>query len=33
MKGKQRVVIPFHAGQTLHPKILKQVFKTMENAK
>ena len=24
-KGDARVVIPFHAGKTLHPKIVKQV--------
>jgi predicted RNA binding protein YcfA (HicA-like mRNA interferase family) len=25
-RGEQRVVVPFHAGQTLHPKIIKQVI-------
>jgi predicted RNA binding protein YcfA (HicA-like mRNA interferase family) len=26
MKGKNRVVIPFHAGKSLHPKIVKEVL-------
>jgi predicted RNA binding protein YcfA (HicA-like mRNA interferase family) len=30
MKDKVRVVIPFHAGKTLHPKIAKQVFTAIE---
>jgi predicted RNA binding protein YcfA (HicA-like mRNA interferase family) len=25
LKGARRVVIPFHAGRELHPKIIKQV--------
>ncbi|MBT6112963.1 MAG: addiction module toxin, HicA family [Candidatus Marinimicrobia bacterium] len=25
-KGLERIVIPFHAGKILHPKIVKQVF-------
>ena len=25
LKGNRRVVIPFHAGRELHPKIIKQV--------
>jgi predicted RNA binding protein YcfA (HicA-like mRNA interferase family) len=25
-KDSQRVVIPFHAGKTLHPKIVRQVI-------
>lgn len=25
LKGTRRVVIPFHAGRELHPKIIKQV--------
>jgi predicted RNA binding protein YcfA (HicA-like mRNA interferase family) len=32
IKGDIRVVIPFHAGKVLHPKIVKQVFKTIEAA-
>ncbi|HLE24267.1 MAG TPA: type II toxin-antitoxin system HicA family toxin [Thermodesulfobacteriota bacterium] len=27
MKGNKRIVIPFHTGITLHPKIVKQVLK------
>lgn len=30
IKGDIRVVIPFHAGKVLHPKIVKQVFKAIE---
>ncbi len=26
LKGGVRVVVPFHAGKTLHPKIVKQVL-------
>jgi len=26
MKDKTRMVLPFHAGKTLHPKIVKQVL-------
>ena len=25
-KGPRRVVVPFHSGQILHPKIVKQVL-------
>ncbi len=25
-KGNQRFVLPFHAGKTLHPKIIKQLM-------
>ncbi len=32
IKGKVRVVVPFHAGTTLHPKIVKQVLKAIETA-
>ncbi len=31
-KGKLRIVIPFHAGKTLHPKIAKQIFKAIEES-
>ncbi|MBC8413387.1 MAG: type II toxin-antitoxin system HicA family toxin [Nitrospira sp.] len=27
MKGNRRLVIPFHAGKVLHPKIIKQIYK------
>jgi predicted RNA binding protein YcfA (HicA-like mRNA interferase family) len=30
-KGNRRVVVPFHAGKILHPKIVKQVLEAMEN--
>lgn len=26
MKGNVRLVIPYHAGEILHPKIAKQIF-------
>ena len=29
MKGKTRIVIPFHTGKILHPKIIKQVLKVI----
>jgi predicted RNA binding protein YcfA (HicA-like mRNA interferase family) len=29
MKGNKRIVIPFHTGSTLHPKIVKQVLKSV----
>jgi predicted RNA binding protein YcfA (HicA-like mRNA interferase family) len=32
MKDNVRVVIPFHAGKILHPKIVKQVIKAIETA-
>lgn len=28
-KGSQRVVLPFHAGRTLHPKLVKQLLDTL----
>lgn len=30
MKGKARVVVPFHAGEVLHPKIAKQIRKAVD---
>ena len=30
LKSHRRVVIPFHAGKTLHPKIVKQVLEALE---
>jgi predicted RNA binding protein YcfA (HicA-like mRNA interferase family) len=33
LKDNIRVVVPFHAGKTLHPKIVKQVYKAIEAAK
>ena len=32
MKGKIRVVVPFHTGKILHPKIVKQVLMAIEEA-
>ena len=29
-KGGRRVVVPFHSGATLHPKIVKQVLEAIE---
>jgi predicted RNA binding protein YcfA (HicA-like mRNA interferase family) len=29
-KGNLRVVIPFHAGKTLHPKIIKEVLRAVD---
>jgi len=31
MRDKERVVIPFHAGKVLHPKIAKQVLTACED--
>jgi predicted RNA binding protein YcfA (HicA-like mRNA interferase family) len=31
-KGGTRVVIPFHSGETLHPKIVKQMYVSIEDA-
>lgn len=31
-KEGRRIVIPFHAGRDLHPKIVKQVLKFLEDA-
>ncbi|MGB9934488.1 MULTISPECIES: type II toxin-antitoxin system HicA family toxin [Thermodesulfovibrio] len=31
MKGKKRIVIPFHSGKTLHPKIAKEIFEALED--
>jgi predicted RNA binding protein YcfA (HicA-like mRNA interferase family) len=28
--GGRRVVVPFHGGATLHPKIVKQVIEAIE---
>jgi predicted RNA binding protein YcfA (HicA-like mRNA interferase family) len=30
VKNNRRVIIPFHAGKTLHPKIVKQVLEALE---
>jgi predicted RNA binding protein YcfA (HicA-like mRNA interferase family) len=31
IKEKQRIVVPFHAGKTLHPKIVNQVLKAIKS--
>lgn len=33
IKGNKRIVIPFHTGKILHPKIVKQVLKNTETDK
>lgn len=30
LKGARRVVVPFHSGVVLHPKIVKQVLEAIE---
>jgi predicted RNA binding protein YcfA (HicA-like mRNA interferase family) len=30
-KQSRRVVVPFHSGRILHPKIIKQVIQAIEN--
>ena len=30
LKGTSRIVLPFHSGRILHPKIIKQVFAAIE---
>ncbi|MDO8427201.1 MAG: type II toxin-antitoxin system HicA family toxin [Deltaproteobacteria bacterium] len=29
LKGNQRMVLPFHAGKMLHPKIVSQIIKAV----
>lgn len=31
-KRGKRVVVPFHSGKMLHPKVARQVLKAIENA-
>jgi len=31
MKGNRRIIVPFHAGRILHPKVVKQVIKSIED--
>jgi len=33
IKKSCRMVIPHHAGKTLHPKITKELYKILENCK
>ncbi len=30
MRGGKRIVLPFHVGKVLHPKIARQVFSAIE---
>ena len=30
MKRDKRIVVPFHSGKILHPKVIKQVLKSIE---
>jgi len=30
-KGERRIIVPFHASKTLHPKIVKQILKSMND--
>ena len=32
-KDNKKIVLPFHSGKILHPKIVKQLFKTIESLK
>ena len=32
MKKDKRIVVPYHAGRVLHPKIVKQVLQALENS-
>ncbi|MEE8190441.1 MAG: type II toxin-antitoxin system HicA family toxin [Candidatus Scalindua sediminis] len=32
-KDNRRIVIPFHSGKILHPKIVKQVLQKIKNTK
>lgn len=31
MKGEKRLVLPFHSGKILHPKVIRQVLKSIES--
>jgi len=33
MFGNKRIILPFHSGKVLHPKIIKQVLKSIEGKK
>ncbi len=30
-RRNKRIVLPFHSGQMLHPKIVKQLFRSLED--
>ncbi len=29
LKGNRRIIVPFHAGRILHPKVVKQVLRSI----
>ncbi len=31
MKGRKRIILPFHSGKVLHPKIVKQDYGMVED--
>ena len=31
IKGNKRIIIPFHKSKILHPKIIKQILKSINN--
>ncbi len=31
VKENRRVIVPFHSGKTLHPKVIRQVLKAIED--
>jgi predicted RNA binding protein YcfA (HicA-like mRNA interferase family) len=33
LKGTRRVVVPYHSGVVLHPKIIKQVLEAIEETR
>jgi predicted RNA binding protein YcfA (HicA-like mRNA interferase family) len=33
LKGARRVVVPYHSGVVLHPKIIKQVLEAIEETR
>ncbi|MCS6910478.1 MAG: type II toxin-antitoxin system HicA family toxin [Anaerolineales bacterium] len=33
LKGNRRVVVPFHSGTVLHPKIVKQVLEAIDESR
>lgn len=32
-KGSKRMILPYHAGKTLHPKIVKELFEIIQDEK
>lgn len=33
MKGDKRIIVPFHPGRILHPKVIKQVLESIKEEK